>query len=118
MQVGVNGVSAEVLQLVSLQFVHQPDAPALVPADVEHDAAAFGCDGRESSVELRTAVAAQRVEDVASEALRVHPHEQVSAVADLALDQRNVLTAIDETGVADRAELTVRGGHTCLGDAC
>ena len=38
-EVGVDGVGAEVLQLVGLQLVQQADPPALVAADVEHQAA-------------------------------------------------------------------------------
>ena len=57
--------------------MHQADAPALVPADVEHDAAALGGDRRERGVELRPAVAAARAEDVAGEALGVHADQHV-----------------------------------------
>jgi hypothetical protein len=53
LEVGVDGVAAGVLQLVGLQLVHQADAPALVTAHVEHDAAAGGGDGGQGRVELR-----------------------------------------------------------------
>ena len=54
-QVGVDNVGAGLLQLVGLQLVQQADPPALVPAHVEHDAAALGGDGLEGGVEQSTA---------------------------------------------------------------
>jgi hypothetical protein len=90
--------------------VHQADAPALVPADVEHDAAALVGDGLERGVELRPAVAAARPEDVAGEALGVDPDQHVLAVAEVALHQRDVVGAVEHRLVADGAEDAVRGG--------
>ena len=100
---------AGVLQLVGLQLVQQADAAALVPAHVEHDAAALVGDRGERRVELRTAVAAQRAEHVAGQALGVHPDQHVLAVADVAADERDVLAPSISAAVADGAELAVRG---------
>ena len=71
-EVGVDGVAAAVLQPVGRQLVHQPDAAALVAAQVDHDAATAVGDGAQRGVQLRPAVAAQRAEHVAGQALGVH----------------------------------------------
>ena len=87
-EVGVDRVAPRVLQLVGLQLVQQADPPALMPAHVEHDAAALARRRRQRGVQLRAAVAAQRAEHVAGQALRVHPDQHVLAVAEVAADQR------------------------------
>ena len=48
------------------------------------------------AVELHAAVAAQRAEHVAGEALGVHADEDVLAVADLAPHERDVLRAVEQ----------------------
>ena len=96
--------------------MQQADASALVPAHVEHDAPALGRDHAQRRVQLRAAVAAQRAEHVAGQAFGVHPDQQVLAVADLAVDQGDVLDAIQQAVVADRAEGAVRGRDARLGD--
>ena len=96
--------------------MHDADAPALVPADVEHDAAALPADRLDRGVELRSAVAAQRAEDVAGEALGVHADEHVLTVAEVAGDEREVLAAVEQAAVADGAELAVLGRDAGLGD--
>ena len=121
LEVGVDGVVAGVLQLVGLQLVHQPDAAALVAAHVEHHAAALPGHHRQRGVQLRAAVAAAGAEHVTGQALGVHPHQHVVAVAvrpgDVAADQRDVLDVLVDAGVADRAELAVPGRDAGLGDA-
>ena len=78
------------------------------PADVEHDAPALARRPRSSAAsQLRAAVAAQRAEDVAGEALGVHPDQHVLAVADVAADERDVLACRRADCVADRAERAV-----------
>ena len=85
-QVGVDGVGALVLQLVGAQLLQQADAPALVPADVQHNARGPpSTTARKRRVQLRAAVAAQRAEHVTGQALGVHPHQHVLAVADVAV---------------------------------
>ena len=90
-----------VLQLVGAQLVQQTDAAALVAADVEHHAAALVGHRVQRGVQLRAAVAAQRAEHVAGQALGVHPDEHVLAVTDVAVDQRDQLAAGDGADVAD-----------------
>ena len=55
--------------------------------------------------ELLAAVAAQRAEHVAGEALGVHAHQHVLLAGDVALDERHVMRAVDDRLVADRLEL-------------
>ena len=76
LEVRVDGVEALVLQVVGAQLVQQAD-PAALLGEVEQDAAALVLDHRERRLELLAAVAAQRVEDVAGQALGVHADEHV-----------------------------------------
>src|SRR5262249_42214114 len=70
LEVRLDRVEALLLQLVRLQLVEEPD-PATLLRHVEEHPAIFGGDAPEGEVELLAAVAAQRVEDVAGDALRV-----------------------------------------------
>src|SRR5512145_1170297 len=72
--VRLDGVHTLLLQLVSANLVVQADAPTLL-AQVHDDPAPGILDDRHRLEELRAAVAAQRLEDVAGETLRVHAHE-------------------------------------------
>ena len=67
-EVGFDGVEALVLELVGAELGHEADAAAFLLL-VEQDAGAFVGDVAEGEVELVVAVAAERVEDVAGEAL-------------------------------------------------
>ena len=96
------------LQLVRLQLVEQADAAALL-RHVEQDAALLGRDQRQRELELLAAVAAQRVEDVAGEALGVHAHEHVLGAVDVAVHERDVRLAGERLAEGDRGELAVRG---------
>ena len=72
LQVGVNRVEALLLELVGAELVEQAD-PATLLGEVEQDALPLPLDRRQRRLELLAAVAAQRVEDVAGEALRSGP---------------------------------------------
>src|SRR5580700_1697572 len=72
--VGFHGVGAAVLQLVGAQFVKQTDAAALLVL-IDQQATSFFGDQVERQLQLRPAIAAQAVEDVAGEALRVDANE-------------------------------------------
>ena len=84
-EVGFDGVAALVLELVGAEFVHEADSAALLHF-VEEDAGAGVGDGAEGEFELLAAVAAERMEDVAREALRVDADDGRSSV-DVAHDQ-------------------------------
>src|SRR5690606_23430817 len=83
-QVGVDGVGAPVLLDVGPELVDEPDPPPLVPGGVDEDATPGGVDGPQGEPELDAAVAAEGPEDVAGQALGVHPGDDVLATVDLA----------------------------------
>src|SRR5215813_14770506 len=66
--VGFDGIHTDVLQPVGADFVVQADPPPLLP-QIDHDPASFLLDHRHGHVQLWPTVAAQRMEDVAGEAL-------------------------------------------------
>ena len=78
LQVGVDGVVALLLEVVGAELVGEPDAAALVAAQVDDDAGALLGDEPQRLVQLRAAVAAQRSEDVPGQALGVDPDEDVA----------------------------------------
>ena len=74
LEVGLDGVEALVLQLVGAELGHQADAAAFLLL-VDQDAGAFVGDALHRELELLAAVAAERAEDIAGEALRVDADE-------------------------------------------
>ena len=107
LEVGVDGVEALLLELVGAQLVEQADAAALL-GEVEQHALALALDHRQRRLELLAAVAAQRVEDVAGEALGVDADEHVLGAGDVALDHRDVVLVVDQRAVADGGEVAER----------
>ena len=77
LEVGVDGVAALVLQGVGPQLVGDADAPALVAPQVDHHAHACLGHPLDGGGQLEAAVAAQRPEHVAGEALGVDPDQHV-----------------------------------------
>jgi hypothetical protein len=76
--------------------VTEADAPPLVTPEVDHHATALLGDAGERGVQLGATVAAQRAEDVAGEALAVHPHQHRLGPGDVALDERHVFGAVEQ----------------------
>src|SRR5688572_13224540 len=104
--VGLDRVGAAILELVRLELVEEADAaPFLV--EVDDDAATLPLDHRHRRVELPAAIAAHRVEDVTREALRVHAHEDPLPSRHIALDERDVLVAVDVVPEADDRPLSM-----------
>ncbi len=91
--------------------------PAPLLGEVDEHAAALALDHRQRRLELLAAVAAQRVEDVAGQALGVHAHEDVRLARDVALDHGDVVLAVDQRAEADGGELAERGRQDRLGHA-
>ena len=107
-EVGVDGVAAVVLQLVGGELVQQADAAPLVAAQVDHDAAAAVGDGAQRGVQLRAAVAAQRAEHVAGQALGVHAAPARPSPAPTSpRTSATCSTPSIEPAIADREELAV-----------
>ena len=71
----------------------------------------------QGDVELHAAVAAQRPEHVAGEALGVDADEDVGRAGDLAAHEGEVLGAVEDALVDVRGELAVTGRDAGLGDA-
>ncbi len=127
-KVGFDGVAALVLQLVGLELGHETDSAALLVL-VEEDAGAVVGDGGEGELELLAAVAAQRVEDIAGEALRVDANDGRLGVevahdegdggldADGGRGERVVagLGIFDNTFKAEDAEVAPAGGEIGIG---
>ena len=90
--VGFDCVIALLLQGIGLELVDEAYAAAFL-AHVEQDAPAFVVDALHSGCQLLAAVAAARAEDVTSEAFAVNAAEEVLAVADIALDEGDVVFA-------------------------
>ena len=107
LEVRLDRVEPLLLQLVRLQLVQQAD-PAALLRHVEEDAAALLLDPAERQLELLAAVAAERVEDVAGEALGVDAHEHVLLAGDLALHERDVVLAGQRLAEGDGRELRRR----------
>jgi hypothetical protein len=76
---------------------------------VEEDAARLGGDPFEGQLELLAAVAAERMEDVARQALRMDADEDVLLALHLALDERNVVLAGERLAEGDGREVPVGG---------
>ena len=112
LHVGVDRVQAPVLQLVGLQLVGDPDAPALVAAQVDDRAQAGVGDHAHGGVQLGAAVAAAGSEHVAGEAFAVHPHQHVLLAGGLAHHEGQVGLVVDDALVGDAAELAVLGGQS------
>ena len=85
--------------------------------EVEQHAAALLLDPRERVLELLAAVAAERVEDVARQALGVHAHEHVLLARDLSLHHRHVMLVVDQRAEADHVEVAELRGQPGLDDA-
>ena len=88
--IGVDRVGTGVLGHVGAKLVHQADSSSLVTGRVHQDATPLRSDQPQSGTELDAAVATQRSEGVARQALGVESHEHVVAVGDVAHDHRHV----------------------------
>jgi hypothetical protein len=67
-------------------------------------------------VQLRSTVAAERAEDVAGEALAVHPHQNVGLTGHLPFDQGHMMLPVEHRFVGVDGELAVVGGDPGVGD--
>ena len=79
--------------------------------DVDDDAAAFGGDHPHRAVEVFAAVAQERAERIAGQAARVHAHQRIGSVIDIAEDQRDIGIAVDEAAVCVSGEFAEAGRH-------
>src|SRR5260221_6584972 len=108
LEVRLDRVHPRLLQLVGAQLVEKAD-PATLLRHIEKDAAPLRLDLRERLLELLAAVAAQRVEHIAGEALGVDAHEDVLCAVDLAHHEREMRLAGELLAERDPGELAVLG---------
>src|SRR5439155_12510316 len=94
LDVRVDRVEPAVLEAVRANLVEEPDPPPLV-VEVEEDAALGAPDHREGGAQLVAAVAAQRAEHVAGEALGVEADEDGFGPVELASRERDDLRAVE-----------------------
>jgi len=74
--VGVDRIEPLVLQRISLDLLEEADAPALVERQIDENAVGRRRNPPQRGFELRAAVAAERMKDVARDASRMHAHER------------------------------------------
>ena len=77
--VGFHGIEALILQGISLQLGHEPNTPPLLLL-IEQDARASLRDEAQRHLQLLAAIAAQRIEDIARQALRMNSNQRRSRV--------------------------------------
>ena len=107
----VDRVEAVILQFVGLQFRRQPDAAAFLVL-VDHDTAALGRDSLHGDSQLFTAIAAQRSENFAGDALRVDAQQRSSRSCRIAERHHQCCAAVRAVlHVSDRLEQSPLGGH-------
>jgi hypothetical protein len=83
-----------ILELVGAQLGRDPDASALVAAEIDDDAAAGLVDRGQRVVDLGAAVTAARAEDVTREALAVHAGEQRLRAGHVPAHKREVVDPV------------------------
>src|SRR5262249_51179408 len=115
--VGLDGVAPLVLERVRAQLVTEADPAALVPTQVDDDALVLFGDAFEREVELQSAIAPDRAEHVAGQALGVDSHEHVGLPRHLAADERHVLGSVEQRLEHVRRELSVLRRNARLRDA-
>jgi len=102
---GVDGVGPLFLEPVGADLVCEADAATLVAPEVDEHATALLGDEVEGGVQLGTAVAAQRPEDVTGQALRVHAHQHVVVAGYVAHHEGEVLLTVEDRLVNVGGEL-------------
>ena len=115
-EVRLDGVEALLLELVGLQLVQQAD-PAPFLRHVEEHSSFLRSDSLQRELELLAAVAFERVEDVAGQALRMDADEHVLLAVDLAFDECDVVLAGQRLAEGHGRELAVDGRQPHGGDA-
>src|SRR5260370_36364711 len=95
MQIRFDRVHPIVLKSASANLVPEPDSAAFLVKINDHSGFRSHYP-LERLLQLLAAIASRRREHVASQALRMEPHQHRPSTADLALEQRKMLAAIDD----------------------
>ena len=115
LEVGVDGVEALVLQVVGPQLVGDADAPALVAPQVDDHAQSLFGDRPWRVCSWCAAVAPQRAEHVAGQALAVHPDQHVVLALRRPHHEGQVGLVVEQALVGVAGELAPLGGDPGLG---
>ena len=86
--------------------------------EIKQHAAAFGRNDFQGSIHLLVAMAGHGSEHIPGQTLRVDAHEHVFAVADVALDQREVRFVSEDALEADHPEVAVPRARGCARRPC
>src|SRR5262249_2873373 len=116
LQIRLDRVEPLVLQGVRLDFIGQPD-PAAFLVEINYHAGIGAKNPLDRFSQLLAAIASIGPENVAGQALRVQPHQRRFAAADIALDQRQMLTTIDRAAKDDRLQLARTNRKIDVGNA-
>src|SRR2546426_331172 len=108
--VGLDGVLALILKLVRAHLVHETAPPPLL-AHVHEHASPLGLDDREGLLELRPAVAAARVKDIADQALGVDADQHRLVADHLPHHERHRHPVVHARVIRDRGEIAEVGGQ-------
>ena len=103
-------VETFLLQFVGVNFCCQPDPTAFL-SHVNQNAAAFLLDLLQRRVELVSAIAPARAENVSGETLAVDAHQRRFVLVDLAFYQREMMLAIELRAVEVQIEIAIIGRH-------
>jgi len=114
--IGLYCVYSLILELIRLELVQEPDAAPFLIEVNDHPPAFLG-DHFHRRLELPTAIAPQRVEDIAGQTLRMHAYEHAGLRTDVAQHQRDVLVLVHIVPVAEYAPDSVVGRKPGLGDS-
>ena len=110
LQVRLHSVETLLLKFVSHDLRCQPDPPPFLPHIDDH-ARALIVDLLHRVMQLRTAIAPARPEDIAGQAFAMDAHQHVLAPRDLAFHERQMILAIDLRTIQVQGELAVGRRH-------
>ncbi len=97
-EIGIYRVVACVLEVIGAQFVQKADAATFL-AQVDKDSTFGGGNAMESLVQLLTAVAAERAEDIACTTFRMDTHQHIGGIGYLTMDQGQMFLPIVFPGI-------------------
>ena len=116
MHIGIHSVHTFFLEFVSLDFVEQTNAPALL-VHIEEDALASLVNLLHCGVELVATVATETTKNVARSARRMYAHEDWLVGLPSTLDKCRMFEAIAQLTEYSHLKLSVFGGHHHFGAA-
>src|ERR1700732_5365509 len=102
----LHGVESFFLQFVGVNFCRQPDAAPFLSHKNKHSVSLL-LDLAQRRVELISAIAPARTEDVAGETFAVHAHQSRARFVDLALDEREMMGAVELRPIQMQIEIAV-----------